>query len=155
MLGKIWNLIVGHVVQWIEAFLCNRQQRVVLGKCTSDWVHVTSRVPQGSVLGPTLFAAYINDLPGLLNNTCLLYADDLKIIAMVETIEQINSLQADLTMVSKWCSEWLMSPNVSKSAVSISICNNQYFSKTSIIKQGESSWNLIAIKFEKLVNLKQ
>ena len=42
---------------WLKSFLSNRKQRVVLEEAMSDQVPVSSRVPQGSVLGPILFLA--------------------------------------------------------------------------------------------------
>ena len=86
--------IGGVLIDWLEAFLTNRQQRVVLGNSTSDWIRVTSRVPQGSVLASTLFAAFINDLPKSLSNQCKLYADDLKIIAKIESEAEIVNLHS-------------------------------------------------------------
>ena len=60
---------------WIEAFLSNRKQRVVLGE-HSDWLDVLSGVPQGSVLGPLLFLIFINDMPCPVQHFCKLFADD-------------------------------------------------------------------------------
>lgn len=105
------------LVSWIRSFLHGREQRVVLGEHQSKWVSVTSGVPQGSVLGPTLFAAYINDLPSLLKNTCRLYADDLKLIARVSSQDDVRRLQLDLDTLSIWCSNWLMVPNIDKCGV--------------------------------------
>ncbi len=67
-----------HLCAWISDWLSNGVQRVVLNGEASDWVEVTSGVPQGSVLGPILFTIYINDLESDLTSKVAKFADDTK-----------------------------------------------------------------------------
>ena len=71
--------ITGEVLGWIKSFLTNRKQRVVVEGEMSSWSDVKSGIPQGSVLGPILFVAFINDLPDCILSTCNMFADDAKV----------------------------------------------------------------------------
>jgi len=82
---------------WFRSFLNGRRQRVVLGDTVSEWKEVTSGVPQGSVLGPLLFVVYINDMPERIRNKSKLYADDTKIISILNT-SNLSSLQDDIDL---------------------------------------------------------
>ena len=64
------------VISWIQEFLTGRSQKVKVGNAYSEDILITSGVPQGSVIGPLLFLALINDLPNGIRSDCRLFADD-------------------------------------------------------------------------------
>ena len=103
------------VLAFVRSFLSNRWQRVLSssGECSS-WSAVTSGVPQGSVLGPFLFAIMMNDFPSLSSNSKMIaYADDIVLLHHVRSNESDN-LQADLNIVLNWISDLKFSVNVEK-----------------------------------------
>ena len=60
----------------IKDFLDNRKQAAVINGINSDRISISSGVTQGSVLGPILFFAYIDDLPEQVKSRVRLFADD-------------------------------------------------------------------------------
>ena len=75
LLHKLYE-ISGQTFALISSFLSNRQLEVVLdGKCSQEYP-VNAGVPQSSILGPTLFLLYINDLPDYVICNIAIYADD-------------------------------------------------------------------------------
>jgi len=116
LMRKLWRYGVrGQTHSWIEAFLTNRRQRVVVdGEC-SEWVSVDSGVPQGTVLGPLLFLTFINDLPKAVRNSKVrLFADDCVVYRKVASESDCDLLQDDLQHLENWENTWLMSFNASK-----------------------------------------
>ena len=102
--------IAGNILEWIKAFLSDRKQRVCVNGSFSEWVDVTSGVPQGSVLGPLLFVIFINDLP----DTCgygsvmYLFADDTKLFRKICTMLDVREIQLTIDRMKAWSEVWLM-----------------------------------------------
>ena len=88
--------IRGKTLQWITSFLHNRSQQVVIEGTYSSPCKVTSGVPQGTVLGPTLFLLYINDLISNIQSTVRLFADDCLIYRPNNSPNDHQLLQQDL-----------------------------------------------------------
>ena len=109
--------IRGHILKWISTFLENRTQRVICDGKESGESNVTSGVPQGTVLGPLLFLAYINDLPECVTSTARLYADDSLIYRVIANTQDAGALQEDLDKLQAWEGKWLMHFNPDKCEV--------------------------------------
>lgn len=107
--------IEGKLLEWIEDFLKNRKQRVVVNGSASSLSDVTSGIPQGSVLGPVLFLIYINDLPEVVQSIIKLFADDTKMYSVVNKPEQAVIMQNDILNLIKWSDDWLLKFNNDKS----------------------------------------
>ena len=73
------------MINWIEKWLIDRRQRVVVDGEVSNWKAVLSGVPQGSVLGPILFLLYINDLDDDITSKVLKFADDTKVFRKIKS----------------------------------------------------------------------
>jgi ribonuclease P/MRP protein subunit RPP40 len=99
---------------WISGFLKHRTQRVHVSGEKSPWCDVISGVPQGTVLGPLLFLAYINDLPDNIQSSVRLFADDCVIYREIKNDLDAQALQEDLDTLGRWEQTWLMKFNTSK-----------------------------------------
>ena len=106
--------IRGKINSWIEGWLSNRTQSVVIDGERSESVNVESGVPQGSVLGPGLFLYYINDLPEGLNSIVRLFADETIAYLVIVKPHDTEKVQADLTTMGVWEVLWKMKFHATK-----------------------------------------
>ena len=132
LLKKLDTLgIRGSLLTWFESYLKDRQQRVVIHGVCSDWLPVTSGVPQGSILGPLLFIVYCNDIPTCIeeNSTLALFADDSKLYRTLSSPTSSASLQHDLSNITHWTTNNQMELNAvvelikEKNTYANKICN--------------------------------
>ena len=99
--------------RWIKSWLTDRKQRVNVRGKTSGWQKVWSGVPQGSVLGPVLFLIFINDLDSAVTakQSIKKFADDTKIMQVIESEEDAAELQNTLDRLCAWARTWGMAFN--------------------------------------------
>ena len=95
-LTKRKKCIRGHLNYWVSSILSNRSQSAVLEGARSKEVAVASGVPQGSVVGPLLFAIFINDLPSVASSHVQLFADDCIVYRAIKMNKDAITLQEDL-----------------------------------------------------------
>ena len=86
------------ILGWIECFLTQHSQRVVLEGVKSVEVLITSGVPQDTVLGPLLFFIFINDIHYNTNSHMRLFADDC-VIYRINSLVDCLELQKDLSLL--------------------------------------------------------
>ncbi len=105
------------VVGFVSSFLNQRWQRVSVMNKVSDWVLVTSGVPQGSVLGPILFCLAIDVLTPVCDNSLIVkYADDISILHFVREGAQDN-LQKEWDNLTSWSNSMHLPMNLDKCCV--------------------------------------
>ena len=105
------------IIVWIFNFLTERFQRVTVDGSISDWVPVPSGVPQGSVLGPLLFAMATDDIHPVLSNTSMIkYADDVIFLHCFRNSIDDN-LQDEWDNIVRWSSTIHVPVNISKCCV--------------------------------------
>ena len=109
--------IEGPLLAWIKDYLSDRTQKVAVNGKESRSIPVTSGIPQGSVLGPTLFNVFINDLPSTVDSHMKLFADDTKLYRTVDSKADSDLLQMGVNTVTNWSNVWQLPFNESKCKV--------------------------------------
>ena len=103
-----------HAINIIHSFLSNRVQRVITNHHHTAWQRITSGVPQGSILGPTLFALLIDDLhPFFTNSQIIAYADDVTVLHLLKEGDTDN-LQPEINQLVVWSTKKKLSINTEK-----------------------------------------
>lgn len=107
----------GIVLDLLVDYLSDRTQFVKINSHSSELLQLNYGVPQGSILGPTLFLLYVNELCNLTaqNTRIFSYADDTAIIAYGDTWEEaISNAENVLSVAMSWLSNNLLTLNIEK-----------------------------------------
>ena len=108
--------ITGNLLAIIQDFLTNRSQRTRVGSSLSDAVPEISGIVQGSCLGPLLFVLFANDLCDDLSESVVvkMYADDVKVYNVIETSDDVTTLQKNIDHVLSWAKTWQLEISMQK-----------------------------------------
>ena len=134
LLRKLLNIgLAPNLVKWFDSFMSGRTFRIKVNGATSSKANISRGVPQGSALGPLLFAIYINDLPSICEEKgvkVLLYADDIKLFKEIKKHEDVKALQEGLDAVLDWAEKNGMDINSDKTKHVTYTRKTQYIATT-------------------------
>lgn len=108
----------GLSLKLFESYLTDRTQAVRIDSTTSEFMPISFGVPQGSVLGPTLFLIYINDLCEMELPNCKIvtFADDTAVIFHHKTWKEVETVaNARLSVIADWLDINLLTLYINKS----------------------------------------
>ena len=156
----------GALLTWLTDYLTSRQLQAVVGGSTSLPHPVTAGVPQGSILGPTLFLLYVNDAEDHLPAGVELatYADDTTMYHSIATLGDIADgsalLQHGLDRLAEWGAQWRITFEPTKSqAMTIAFHRQTWpvppvmFAGTQI--QEKSCLRLLGVDFDSGLSFRQ
>ncbi len=103
--------LIGTTADWVRNIVTNRYQRVIVENGKSEWVNVIS------ILGPTLFVIFINELSDVITSTFQIFADGTTIYRTVNDIRDEILLQEDLNKLHQWSVKWQLKFKVKKCKV--------------------------------------
>ena len=105
-----------NAIHLIASYLTNRSQRAKISNVYSNWLFLEKGVPQGSVLGPSLFNIFINDIYGFIKKADLFnYADDNTLAYISNNVQEIEQvLTAESNVAINWFYINMMEANPDK-----------------------------------------
>ena len=117
LLQKLYHYgIRGNALQWFNSYLSNIYQYVNYNNTSSDMKLITCGVPQGSILGPSLFLLYINDISSVSSILfSILFADDTTLFYSSKNLQELSDvINNELSKMMEWLNANRLSLNIDK-----------------------------------------
>lgn len=122
---RVWKMAVlfklqkmgfrGRILGWLFSYLTDRKFKVIVEGETSNERQITSSVPQGAVLSPTLFNILLSDLAKIPEVNYSEFADDLALYYSGNDVQLVvNKVQEALSAVNDWANTWGQKLNINK-----------------------------------------
>ncbi len=110
------EILPSNICELLQSYLKDRNYRVAYEDARSKFHKIEAGIPQGSVLGLTLYLLYTADIPKTSKTTFAIFADDTAIMAVDDSqSEATRKLQKALDTVTEWMNRWKIRINEKKS----------------------------------------
>ena len=117
LLVKLKPVLTDSIFRLMHSYLNNRTFAVRINESISPVRDIKAGVPQGSVLGPILYAFFVHDLPSSPTLTVAQFADDQAILSSGTDRESLAELQNYVDQLGSWCCLWRTKLNPQKSTL--------------------------------------
>ena len=116
----------GIAFQWFTSYLSNRKQYVYYNNYSSQYLDISSGIPQGSILGPIMFLLYVNDLVNVSDLFPILFADDTNLFLDGKNISDMTHVvNSELQKIVQWLNANKLSINIEKTKYIIFTSNKK------------------------------
>ena len=142
----------------ISSFFSNRKLHVVLDGKSPQENPVNVEVPQGSILGPTLFLLYLNGLSDEVICNIAIFADDTtlywkcdQLSDQWQQLEMASELESDLQDIVDWGRNWLVDFNAEKTQLVLFDQSNDFgaidMKMDGFVLKEDSSFKMVGLTF--------
>ena len=160
--------IKGTVLQWFSSYLTDRKEMVCIRSYKSKCSLVSAGVPQGSILGPTLFSMYTTSLGGLLRRHNVfyhMYADDTQIYMFFdpknERISDVcGKMSACLDDVNDWMKIKQLKLNQNKTEIMlvgspnfVQNCDVEHINVNGVDIKMTNNMRSLGVKFDRTLSM--